>query len=298
MKKVLFAFLLFALAFALPVTVYTLVSNNFDTREEAAETEDEIDRSEEDSSAPSIVSMPVTDAQSGEKYSYVIKGTDPDNDNLTYYIRRKPDWLNWNSELKMLEGTPTEDDVGSHFVELSVSDGKWLDEQKFNIEVVESVVSNDDGNTLDEGDALGAQASRGVDGQNGNLGSDVSGENSYMSDNTINSGANGSSNDISQNTDGSPPNGYGLISESADDGNESGDVLGDSDERLPETAIPKTFLIISGAFAILCVSLFFYLDAKYSLLEVFSKRRSYKKGGQIVIETENGGIIKKRQMEI
>jgi hypothetical protein len=77
-----------------------------------------------------------------------------------------------------------------------------------------------------------------------------------------------------------------------------GSVLGESDDRLPDTALDATVVTLSAGFAILCVSLFFYLDAKMNLMSLLSARVDYSNGEQIVVKTSKGNIIKKRRIEL
>lgn len=294
MKKVLFALLLFALAFALPVTVYTLVSNNMDTREEAAEPDQTANRVGSNSSAPSINSIPITNARVGEEYSYFVKATDSDGDELTYYVREKPSWLSWYDDMAVLRGTPASTDTGEFDVEISVSDGKWLDEQKFTIEVTGGDGSSDSGNI---------QSTLGVNSSSDNSSAQNSNASDYFASANEET-ANSTSNSNSTNSTNAAQD-YGLVaqstvSDSSDNSanNSVGQVLGESDTQLPDTALSPTFIALSGGFSLLVVGLFFYLDARMNLLETFGTNRDYNDGKQVIIRTSNGNIIKKRRIQL
>lgn len=293
--------LLFALAFALPVTVYTLVSDNVDPREQAAEPDQTASQSDSNSSAPSIDSVPVTEIRVGQKYDYFVRVSDADGDELEYFVVSKPRWLTWDEDMKVLEGTPTNDDIGDSYVEISVSDGKWLDEQKFNI----SVLSD---SSVDKNTAEGEQ-----DGDGSSEGSG----NSINSDDDLENlnGDDGTDNDSADSPTSASPEQYGIISgpdSSRQNSNTTisqgspgysqsqsgGSVLGESDDRLPDTALDATVVTLSAGFAILCVSLFFYLDAKMNLMSLLSARVDYSNGEQIVVKTSKGNIIKKRRIEL
>ena len=131
MKKILIAIVLFLLAFAVPVTVYSIINGDFDIRNQAAEEDG-------NNSAPQIVSVPVTEAVVDEEYNYLVKAIDNDLVDISaldYIIDKKPSWLDWDDSRSLFSGTPTSSDTGIQSVSIKVSDGKWLGVQKFNIEV-------------------------------------------------------------------------------------------------------------------------------------------------------------------
>ncbi len=282
MKKVLFALLLFVLAFALPVTVYTLVNDNIDSRERAAEENQTAVDSDSNTAAPNIISIPITDVDVGEEYSYLVKASDPDSSELTYYINNKPAWVEWDENLHVLKGVPGPQDVGAYYVYISVSDGKWLDEQKFQIEVhgeggEESIEPSDTAVPAGEG-AMEDDSESDTDGESS---SSMTGDGQDYP---------------SQDSQAQIPD-YGLVDSGVGDETE-GQVLGETDTRLPNTALNPALLALSGGFAILCVSLFLFLDAKMDLLEGFMENKDYSQGKQIVIRTPSGTVIKKRQIEV
>jgi parallel beta-helix repeat protein len=73
-------------------------------------------------SKPVINSTPIEFVRAGERYSYEIKATDPDNDKLSYTIINKsvPKWIKLDGST--LSGTPSASDVGFIGVMVVVSD--------------------------------------------------------------------------------------------------------------------------------------------------------------------------------
>ncbi len=141
------AIVLFILAFAVPVTVYSLVTGEFDLRDRASEEDDG------NASTPQIVSVPVTIATVNEEYNYIVKAIDndlADVSELDFIVDQKPIWLEWDEERNMFSGTPTSSSVGAHSVTIKVSDGKWLGSQKFNIEVEAAIVDEGTEEALEE----------------------------------------------------------------------------------------------------------------------------------------------------
>ncbi|WP_434938632.1 putative Ig domain-containing protein [Shewanella sp. HL-SH8] len=87
--------------------------------------------------APVISSTVITAATQDAAYSYTLVASDADvGDTLTYAAVTKPDWLSFNIATGLLNGTPTNAEVGSHAVTLKVTDTAGLTaEQSFNISV-------------------------------------------------------------------------------------------------------------------------------------------------------------------
>ncbi|MBF2067245.1 MAG: putative Ig domain-containing protein [Calothrix sp. C42_A2020_038] len=73
--------------------------------------------------APQIVSTPITRAAQNQRYTYTVIATDPENDALTYSIdstsRNKGITIDRNG---VIQWTPTATQVGSHNIEVTVSD--------------------------------------------------------------------------------------------------------------------------------------------------------------------------------
>lgn len=278
MKKALFALVLFILAFAVPVTVYTLVSDSadFDVREKAAEDDPD------NVSAPRIVSIPSTEASVGEKYTYKVRAVDSDEDTLEYMVPDRPDWLVWNDGLKILEGTPISAGSGSFDVKITVSDGKWLDTQRYQIHILEDGELNwdeDDGGSGDSGFGSGESMSD-------TSGSDESGSNASL---IQNQGGD-------QESDSEE---YGLAPVVSDSGNRSGgDVLGTSDTQLPNTSLFSGLLGGSAGFAAICVAVFMWADARWNIVNKISLNRKYAKGEQITFKAAGGRVVKKREIKL
>jgi RHS repeat-associated protein len=72
---------------------------------------------------PTIVSEPVTIAQEGVLYSYIVKATDAEMDRLSYYLLQRPAGMNIDNTGK-IEWTPTATQAGVHNIEIQVSDNR------------------------------------------------------------------------------------------------------------------------------------------------------------------------------
>jgi hypothetical protein len=68
--------------------------------------------------------------------NYNVTDDDPTNDTLTWLFDSNSTWLNFNYTTGILNGTPTNDDVGWYWVNISVNDGKGgYDWHDFNLTV-------------------------------------------------------------------------------------------------------------------------------------------------------------------
>ncbi len=270
MKKAAFSVGLFLLAFAVPVTVYTLVSRsqNFDVQEEAAEEDDNV-------SIPQIVSVPVTEVDADQKYTYRIKTVDNDGDEVSIEIKEKPDWLSWDEDLDVLSGFPGEDDIGSHDVEIVVTDEKWRNNQKFSISVV--------GEESEEFDTAPAETEE----------IDTTEDSAEESEDEA---------QVAQPSDEEyEDHGLEPISQANSDGGEldnggsQGSVLGAADATLPNTASFTSVIGLSFGFAVLSVAFFLWADSRWGIIDGLSKNVSLKNGKQISMVTEDGWVVKKKR---
>jgi hypothetical protein len=65
-----------------------------------------------------------------------VDATDPDEgDVLTFSAPSLPAWLNFNEDMKLLGGSPSTEDTGSVWVSLEVTDGMFVTEQRYQLEV-------------------------------------------------------------------------------------------------------------------------------------------------------------------
>lgn len=263
MKKIYIAIALFLLAFAVPVTVYSLVNGDFDIRNSASE-------DDENKYAPEIVSVPVTKATVGEKYNYIVKAIDNDLIELSalnFIVNDKPDWLNWSDSRRMFSGTPSSSDVGTDTVSIQVSDGKWLGTQTFSIEVSKSEI----GDESLEGPGLEEEEKP----------SELSSEESLSSledygFETVADSTTSSSGELS--------------------GGEA--VLGVTDAELPNTADMGVVVGISLGFAVLILSLYLWLDSKYQFTDRFIKRVEFALGRQTSFQLDSGLTVRHRRSKI
>lgn len=92
--------------------------------------------------APFIISVAPTAAIEGSEYTYTLRATDEEEDELTLLATTKPEWLTFVASTGVLSGTPATADVGEHDVVLSVSDGENSVSQSFTIVVAAIVLPN------------------------------------------------------------------------------------------------------------------------------------------------------------
>ncbi|MCP4412727.1 MAG: hypothetical protein GY808_09210, partial [Gammaproteobacteria bacterium] len=99
---------------------------------------------------PVITSQPNTTTLEDQLYEYQITATDPDiGDSLIYSLVMSPAWLGLDSISGLVNGTPTNDDIGETTVMVTVDDGnfsKTTIDQTYNLTVInvnDSPVLND-----------------------------------------------------------------------------------------------------------------------------------------------------------
>ena len=86
--------------------------------------------------APVLQSVPFQEALTGTLYEYVIVATDADSgDVVTYAATSLPTWLSFDADTGLLDGTPGLDDVGTHSVSLTYTDGTATQTHSFSIVV-------------------------------------------------------------------------------------------------------------------------------------------------------------------
>ena len=87
---------------------------------------------------PEFTSEPILSAVEDSEYTYFVSISDPDFGDRVFVTADKiPSWLNYNSTLKKLFGTPSNAEVGEHDVQFSVTDssGASPNPQAFTISV-------------------------------------------------------------------------------------------------------------------------------------------------------------------
>ncbi|MBN1618571.1 hypothetical protein JW887_04515 [Candidatus Dojkabacteria bacterium] len=149
MKKFFIACALFIVTFVIPVLVFSVISES--SGKSSENENNSANAVNSNSKKPQIVSVPVTDAYVGDFYQYKVKAVDSDGDTLSFIIKDIPSWLSWNSETQVFSGYPTVNPSGNR-VEFSVSDGKWISTQNYEIMILDnSSNQNDSDNPGDSG---------------------------------------------------------------------------------------------------------------------------------------------------
>ncbi len=75
--------------------------------------------------APTISGTPATGVQINSAYSFTPSATDPNGDNLTFSIAKKPAWATFNKTTGALTGKPLAKHVGvAKGISIAVTDGK------------------------------------------------------------------------------------------------------------------------------------------------------------------------------
>ncbi len=64
---------------------------------------------------PTISGTPTTSLLAGEAYSFQATASDVDNDQLTYFIKKKPSWADFDAQTGTLTGTPEAIDRKGHY---------------------------------------------------------------------------------------------------------------------------------------------------------------------------------------
>jgi len=90
--------------------------------------------------APEITSTEITTVMVGELYTYTLAASDAESDTLTISaaIPSELPWLTFDATTNTLSGTPTDNDISSTSITLTVSDGTDDVTQTFTIDVVAS----------------------------------------------------------------------------------------------------------------------------------------------------------------
>ncbi|MGX9462715.1 Ig-like domain-containing protein, partial [Shewanella sp. A14] len=108
--------------------------------------------------APMISSSPILSVDRGANYSYTLVVVDTVGDILTYSALSIPSWLSFDTTTGLLTGVPSRDNVGSHTIELKVTDAAGLfATQAFSVNVNEvnsAPVASDTSVALDEDGSL------------------------------------------------------------------------------------------------------------------------------------------------
>ncbi|MBN2423166.1 PGF-pre-PGF domain-containing protein [Candidatus Woesearchaeota archaeon] len=86
---------------------------------------------------PKITSSPITSVNEGSSYEYDVQAYDPENDTLTYSLVYMPEGMQINNETGLITWMPGNDDIGEHYVLISVADQRGgTAVQDFELEVL------------------------------------------------------------------------------------------------------------------------------------------------------------------
>jgi hypothetical protein len=92
--------------------------------------------------APAITSMPDTLAYVNHLYQYQVIATDADGDSLHYALLQAPSWLKLDAKTGLLQGKPTNNDLGITLVTLqAIDDGEARQQQSYKLHVIPSSYS-------------------------------------------------------------------------------------------------------------------------------------------------------------
>ena len=107
--------------------------------------------------APDITSTPVSLVKEDTLYEYTVTATDLENDPLTYSLAEAPEQMTLDSTTGLINYTPTQDDVGSHVIIITVTDDKLTTNQSFVLtvrEVNDAPTATDDTYSIPEDNTL------------------------------------------------------------------------------------------------------------------------------------------------
>lgn len=273
MKKTLFAIIVFIVAFAIPVAVYSLFTRGDAESGLSGEGGDVRVGGEEGNSAPLIRSIPPTKSTVGNEYVYKVKASDKEGDIIEYRPQTYPAWMEWDETLMTLHGIPVESDVGSHAVEIWVTDGSKVNSQKYEVDV--SLASESGSTETEEGSQVGEE--------------DVS---PMISETT----------ETYSTDEDEALSFHGLSAGTGSQGDQTNSIIAQSSEgavlgvvtQLPETAIfgGAAVIILGGCF--LSVAVFVWADGRWNLSRQFFSSVNYARGKQVKMEMESGVIVKKK----
>ncbi|MCP4301378.1 MAG: type IV secretion protein Rhs, partial [Gammaproteobacteria bacterium] len=96
----------------------------------------------ESNTAPFITSSPVTSIVADDAYAYAVQAFDNENDTLVYQLNAAPAGMTINSASGVVSWSPGVPDLGTHAVEIEISDGRGGGAQQNYTLVVNDGVSN------------------------------------------------------------------------------------------------------------------------------------------------------------
>ncbi len=91
---------------------------------------------------PVFTSKPLETARQESLYTYRVRATDPDGDNVTVTADKIPGWLTFDQNTNVLSGIPPNNKWGKHNVKLTATDGQLESHQEFTIQVRSPICFN------------------------------------------------------------------------------------------------------------------------------------------------------------
>ena len=91
---------------------------------------------------PVFTSTPLRNARQESLYTYRVRATDPDGDNVTITAEKIPGWLTFDQNTNVLSGTPNKSFWGMYDVKLTATDGQLKSHQEFTIMVRKPICFN------------------------------------------------------------------------------------------------------------------------------------------------------------
>ncbi len=86
--------------------------------------------------APRVISEPNDTARVDLLYTYLVEAIDNEGEALFYSGTLIPDWMTFDTNSKVLSGTPSAEDKGDHTVIITITDGTFTVNHQFKITVV------------------------------------------------------------------------------------------------------------------------------------------------------------------
>lgn len=89
---------------------------------------------------PTFDNTPPPTADHNRRWAFDVQVSDPEGDPVTVSVARKPDWMAWDEARLRLSGIAGWDNVGTHLLRLTASDGEHETSRTFTITVVKGEI--------------------------------------------------------------------------------------------------------------------------------------------------------------